>query len=163
VPPPIPRPGATKPRLIVNVPREATVSVNGVAIGSGPFTIDTLSAGTYQISAAVTGARGCPSLREEATAMLTGTAVDTVTLNPRNCGTLELNVSPDGATYTLQPLGNERARTGTLPLKDPLLLPAGAYRIMVEHKFCAQYTNPRLRISAGQVTRERAKLLCDRG
>jgi eukaryotic-like serine/threonine-protein kinase len=158
-----PRPGATKPRLIINVPREAAVSINGLAIGSGPFTLDTLTAGTYQVSAAVTGARGCSSLREEATAMLTGTAVDTVTLNPRNCGTLELNVSPDGATYTLQPLGNERARTGTLPLRDPLLLPAGAYRIMIEHKFCAQYTNPRLRISAAQVTRERARLICDRG
>ena len=95
--------------------------------------------------------------------MLTGTAVDTVTLNPRNCGTLELNVTPDGATYTLQPLGNDRSRTGTLPLRDPLLLPAGAYRIMVEHKFCAQYTNPRLRITAAQVTKERARLICDRG
>ena len=95
--------------------------------------------------------------------MLTGTAVDTVTLNPRNCGTLELNVTPDGATYTLQPLGNDRSRTGTLPLKEPLLLPAGAYRIMVEHKFCAQYTNPRLRISADKVTKERARLICDKG
>lgn len=157
------RPGATKPRLIVNVPKEAAVSINGRAIGTGPFTLDTLPAGTYQVAASVPGARGCSSLREEATAMLTGTAIDTVTLNPRNCGTLELNVTPDGATYTLQPLGNDRSRTGTLPLKEPLLLPAGAYRIMVEHKFCAQYTNPRLRISAEKVTKERARLICDRG
>lgn len=162
-PVPIPRPGATKPRLIINVPKEAAVTVNGVGIGSGPFTLDTLPAGTYQVAAAVPGTRGCSSLREEATAMLTGTAVDTVTLNPRNCGTLDLNVSPDGATYTLQPLGNDRSRTGTLPLKEPLLLPAGAYRIMIEHKFCAQYTNPRLRISADRVTKERARLICDKG
>jgi hypothetical protein len=158
-----PRPGATKPRLIINVPKEAAVTVNGVSIGTGPFTLDTLAAGTYQVAATVGGARGCTSLRDEATAMLTGTAIDTVTLNPRNCGTLELNVTPDGASYTLQPLGNERARTGTLPLKEPLLLPAGAYRIMVEHKFCAQYTNPRLRITAGKTTTERARLICDRG
>jgi hypothetical protein len=158
-----PRPGATKPRLIINVPKEAAVTINGVTIGTGPFTLDTLGSGTYQVAATVAGARGCPSLRDEATAMLTGTAVDTVTLNPRNCGTLELNISPDGASYTLQPLGNERARTGTLPLKDPLLLPAGAYRITVEHKFCAQYTNQRLRITAGRVTSERARLICDRG
>ncbi len=157
-----PRPGATKPRLIINVPKEAAVSVNGVAIGTGPFTLDTLPPATYQVAATVNGARGCSSLRDEATAMLTGTAVDTVTLNPRNCGTLELNVTPDGATYTLQPLGNERARTGTLPLKDPLLLPAGAYRIMVEHKLCAQYTNPRLRITADRVTKERARLICEK-
>jgi len=157
------RPGATKPRLIINVPKEAAVSIDGTAIGTGPFTLDTLAPGTYQVAASVAGARGCSSLREEATAMLTGTAVDTVTLNPRNCGTLELNVTPDGATYTLQPLGNDRSRTGTLPLKEPLLLPAGAYRIMVEHKFCAQYTNPRLRITAEKVTKERARLICDKG
>ncbi|MFL5561276.1 MAG: serine/threonine-protein kinase [Gemmatimonadaceae bacterium] len=158
-----PRPGATKPRLIINVPKEAAVTINGVNIGSGPFTLDTLGSGTYQVAATVAGARGCSSLRDEATAMLVGTAVDTVTLNPRNCGTLELNITPDGASYTLQPLGNERARTGTLPLKEPLLLPAGAYRITVEHKFCAQYTNQRLRITAGRVTSERARLICDRG
>ena len=157
------RPGASRPRLVVNAPRDAAVSVNGVALGNGPFTIDTLSAGTYQVAATVGGLRSCPSLRDEVTAMLTGTAVDTVTLNPRNCGTLELTVTPEGASYTLQPLGNDRSRTGNLPLREPLLLPAGAYRIMVEHKLCAQYSNPRLRITAERVTKERARLICERG
>jgi hypothetical protein len=44
-----------------------------------------------------------------------------------------------------------------------LLLPVGAYRIMVEHKFCAQYTNPRLQIRAERSTKERARLICDKG
>ncbi len=157
-----PRPGATRPRLVVNAPREAAVSINGIAIGNGPFATDTLSAGAYQVAATVGGLRNCSSLREEATAMLTGTAVDTVTLNPRNCGTLELTVTPEGASYTLQPLGNDRSRSGSLPLPQPLLLPAGAYRIMVEHKFCAQYSNPRLRISAEKATKERARLICEK-
>ena len=160
---PPPRPGATKPRLIVNAPKEAAVSINGVPIGTGPFTIDTLSSGTYQVAATVAGIRNCSSLREEITAMLSGLAVDTVTLNPRNCGTLELNVTPEGASYNLQPLGNDRSRLGTLPLKEPLLLPAGAYRIMVEHKFCAQYNNPKLRITAEKPTKERVRLICDKG
>ena len=146
----------------MNAPRDAVVSINGVPIGSGPFTIDSLAPGTYQVAATVTGVRSCSSLRDETTAMLAGTAVDTVTLNPRNCGTLELNVTPDGASYTLQPLGNDRSRTGTLPLREPLLLPAGAYRIMVEHKFCAQYTNQRLRITAEKPARERVRLICER-
>ncbi len=158
----VPRPGATKPRLVVNAPREAVVSINGIPIGSGPFTIDSLGAGTYTIGATVSGVRNCSSLRDEATAMLSGTAVDTVTLNPRNCGTLELAVTPDGASYTLQPLGNDRSRTGTLPLREPLLLPAGAYRITLEHKFCAQYTNQRLRITAEKPVRERVRLICER-
>ena len=153
----------SRPALVVNAPPEASVSVNGVSLGTGSFTADTFPAGTYQVVATVSGTAGCPTLRAEDVATIGPSGIDTVTLNPRNCGLLELDIKPDGAAYTLTSLSGDKPRTGTVPLARPLLLPVGAYRIMVEHKFCAQYTNPRLRITAAQVTKERARLICDRG
>ena len=153
----------SRPALVVNAPPEAAVSINGISVGNGPFSSDTFPPGSYQVVATVSGSAGCSSLRAEETAMIRGTGVDTVTLNPRNCGLLELDIKPDGAAYTLTSLAGDKPRSGTVPLARPLLLPVGAYRIMVEHKFCAQYTNPRLQIRAERSTKERARLICDKG
>lgn len=166
------RPGpfgrSVKPELVVNATNGAQITINGVLVGvarSGtPWTSDTLSPGDYEIAASVNGVRGCPSVRDAVTRTLAANAKDTVELNPRGCGLLELDIKPDGGAYTLTSISSsDRPRTGTLPLAAPLLLPSGTYRIMVERKFCAQYTNARLQIRTGEPTRERARLYCERG
>ena len=58
---------------------------------------------------------------------------------------------------------NRRASAVSLPADGPLLLPVGTYRLLVEKKFCAQYTNQSLQIKSGTPRREYAKLICDKG
>jgi serine/threonine-protein kinase len=155
----------TRPTLVVNVPEGAKVAVNGVPVTpvQGSWTADTLSPGNYRVVATVSGVARCPSLRQEDSTTLSASQLDTITLNPRNCGLLELAIEPKGATYALTSFADNGKRTGTLPINGPLLLPVGTYRLLVEKKFCAQYTNQSLQIKSDRPRREYAKLICDKG
>ena len=155
----------TKPTLVVNVPEGARVAVNGAPVTpvQGAWSADTLTPGDYQVVAMVNGVRGCPTLRAEETVTLAASQLDTITLNPRNCGLLELAIVQDGATYTLSSFAGDRPRKGTTPVGGPLLLPAGTYRLLVEKKYCAQYTNTSVQVKSEKPTRLYAKLYCDKG
>jgi serine/threonine-protein kinase len=171
------RPGVTAPRttpvparpktptLVVNVPEGARVAVNGVLVSpvQGSWSADTLKPGSYKVVASVSGVARCPTLRQEDSTTLGASQLDTITLNPRNCGLLELAIEPKGATYALTSFVDNGKRTGTLPIDGPLLLPVGTYRLLVEKKFCAQYTNQSLQIKSDRPRREYAKLICDKG
>jgi len=155
----------TKPTLVVNVPEGANLAVNGAPVtpNQGNWSADTLPPGDYTVAATVNGVRGCPTLRAEETVTLAASQLDTVTLNPRNCGLLELAIVQDGATYTLSSFAGDRPRKGTTPVTGPLLLPAGTYRLLVEKKYCAQYTNTSVQVRSERPTRLYAKLYCDKG
>ena len=155
----------TKPTLVVNVPEGARVTVNGKAVTpvQGSWTADTLAPGNYRVVASVNGVARCPTLRQEDSTTLAANQQDTLTLNPRTCGLLELAIEPKGASYALTSFVDNDKRTGTLPINGPLLLPVGTYRLLVEKKFCAQYTNQSLQIKSDRPRREYAKLICDKG
>ena len=155
----------TKATLVVNVPEGSNVAVNGVRVTpvQGSWSTDTLAPGDYAVAATVNGVRGCSTLRAEETVTLAASQLDTVTLNPRNCGLLELAIVQDGATYTLSSFAGDRPRKGTTPVSGPLLLPAGTYRLLVEKKYCAQYTNTSVQVRSERPTRLYAKLYCDKG
>jgi serine/threonine protein kinase len=155
----------SKPTLVVNVPEGARVAVNGVSVSAvqGTWTGDTLAPGSYKVVAMVNGVPKCPTLRQEDSTTLGASQLDTITLNPRNCGLLELAIVQDGATYTLSSFAGDRPRKGTTPVDGPLLLPTGTYRLLVEKKYCAQYTNASVQVRSEKPTRLYAKLYCDKG
>lgn len=155
----------SKPTLVVNVPEGAKVAVNGVSVTpvEGTWMADTLAPGSYRVVASVPGVTKCPTLRQQDSTTLSANQLDTITLNPRNCGLLELAIVQDGATYTLSSFAGDRPRKGTTPVGGPLLLPTGTYRLLVEKKYCAQYTNASVQVRSEKPTRLYAKLYCDKG
>jgi hypothetical protein len=147
-----PRPSAAKTleprRLIVRSPSNAIVSINDARVGSGTWTTDTLPEGRYQVSAVVKSMSGCPTATDSRSTTLNEYGSKEVRLNPRGCGLLMIDAQPSGSSYTLTSFAGDRTLQGTLPLKRPLMLPSGTYRLKVEARFCADYRNDELRISA---------------
>ncbi len=157
---PDPSGGRSTPGLVVLAPEGAVITVNGLSVGAGSWSTDTLVEGSYEVAASVNGMRGCASIRDAKQATLEGSRIDTLQLNPRNCGFLDLVVDPRGAFFTVSTLDGTAVRTGTAPLASPLMLPLGVYRLSVEHKYCAPYNNYRLRVNPTATSRERVKLIC---
>jgi hypothetical protein len=129
-----------KPRLVVQAPPRVDVLIDGQRVGTGLFQTDSLRPGTYRLTASVGGQSGCPSTTVSDTVTLGDSGTRNITLTPRRCGTVMIRGRPDGATYTIRSFSGDANRTGSLPLAQPLLLPAGPYRLTVQARFCAQFT-----------------------
>jgi serine/threonine-protein kinase len=134
------RPAVREPRVLaLNAPKNADVTVNGVAIGSGPQRLDTLPPGRYDVIASVKAAPGCPTARDRKMAVLGEDGTEEVPLTPRPCGLLSISGKPTPSTYVITTIGGDRVFRGTLPLQTPLLLPVGSYSVRVSARFCADY------------------------
>jgi serine/threonine-protein kinase len=135
-----PRPVPKFGSLLVEVPDNATVSVNGKeAIGG--WRGDSLKPQTYQVSATVPAPSGCATATEtRAVPVKAGTRLTRVRLSPRTCGVLTFDAAPKGSQYTLTSLtpGDTTPSKGTVPA-ERVLLPVGDYLRVITHPRCQPY------------------------
>lgn len=138
----IPRPARTVGTLEVNVPDNATVSINGRQEAIGGWRNDSLKPQTYQVSATVEAPAGCVTATQSRSVIVRAVARATrVTLSPRSCGTLSFDAIPPKAQYTLTsltPADSGLRRTGTLPVTK-VVLPVGDYLRVISQPRCAPY------------------------
>lgn len=156
------KPHPPRAKLMVSAPDDASITVRGAQgpARNGRVALrDSLAPGTYLVSATVQSVPGCPSAQDSArVTLLAGEAKD-VTLTPTACGFLELTAGPPGAHYAVVQTGGNLRYAGVVPLKAPLMLPAGTYHIDVDMPQCAAYGGDS-RILPSQTTHERALLVC---
>ena len=137
-----------RPRLVVEAPPRVEVLLDGRPLGAGRIDVDTLRAGSYRLTASVPAQPGCPTTSVSDTVTIADTGTRTVSLTPRRCGTImiRMTLGPErgNVTYSIRPVGSTRERaTGSLPLREPLLLPEGAYQLrVVGPRFCSDYNAP---------------------
>jgi serine/threonine-protein kinase len=155
---PAPAP-APKPELRVLAPASAEVRLDGRRVGRGGWRGHDLTPGEHRVSAVVQAIPGCPSAREETTVRLPDSGSTEITLSPRPCGTITLDIQ-DGAQWwlTAVPSGAEAA-SGRAPVSTPVVLPEGAYTLRVEASYCAPFGAP-VRIVADTSQYQRVRLFC---
>ena len=156
-------------RLAVAAPPEARVSLDGVELSvrtaSGTWASDSLPPGRHVVRAVVSAIPGCPTATVSEAVEVAAGRRRAVRLEPLGCGRVTFDVRPTPARFVLTPVGArvravERGREGMLPLAEPLLLPAGEYRLQISARACAEY-DERLRVEAGEgIQRERIPLIC---
>lgn len=155
-----------EPRVLaIAAPPEATVRVNGRSVGRGPSQMTDLAAGEYRVAASVPATAGCTSATDSQTVRLGQTGRTRVRLTPRGCGLLMIERAPAGATYAISSSGTGAGGprlSGTLPLRQPLLLPAGRYTIVVRKRFCASYEDVHTVEAGAPPVRVRTPLICER-
>jgi serine/threonine-protein kinase len=153
--------------ISVKAPPDAQISVNDRQIGIGDARIDSLSPGPYTVRAELPAMiEGCADARKVTQARVTAGAVTTVTLTPRLCGTLTLNViarrnSQSVAQtiwYSLQPEGGEASKEAVFT-PGPKVLAVGRYRLRVNMATCQNYDDT-IEILAGEDNRLTITLLC---
>ena len=147
--------------LRIDAPREASVTVNGIAVGRGGWRADTLPPDSYAVAAFVRSTlAGCPSEREERRVAVTAGGAARLTMRPRGCGYLVIDARPDGAQYAVT-ADDGSTITGTVSGATPVLLPEGAYRLRVLATGCRTYESGSITVLELQTTRKRVNLLCD--
>ncbi len=155
-PAPVPPP---RPVVEVVAPGDATVSINGVDVGRGRWTSDTLKPGQYVLAASVRSYNRCGSARAIDTVYVRETGDTSVTLTPRPCGFLAVSSTPDRAKVWVLTTAGSSVREESLPLADSLLLPAGRYRLRLRANYCSQYEDS-VRIEAGKTNHQQIRMLC---
>ena len=149
--------------LVVRAPANASITVNGRRVGTGTWRSDSITPGTHRIRVAVPAVDGCPTATASET-VLVGSGTRTVSLNPRPCGRLQLDATPEYATFSVR---SGRWRTGPLPIPQDkiVLVPFGRAEVVVEAKECVRYQG-RHTVGAADVGKPkyvRAHLLCGAG
>ena len=152
--------GPTPKALVVEAPTGSEVTLNGRHVASGDWRSDTLPAGQYTVAASVAAIPGCPTAQSEATVLVADTGITTARLRPRPCGTLLLDIQPTTATYVVSSFAGDRTVRGRAPMSDPLVLGAGTYRVRVESRLCAPWTDEAVRIEKDTRTARRIRLIC---
>ena len=136
-----PRPVRTVGSLVVEVPDNATVSVEGQEPAIGGWRSDSLKPKTYQISAVVPAPPGCPTATASQAAVVRATTrVTRVRLWPRSCGTLVFSSTAREARWALESLtpdDNRARREGAIPAT--VLLPVGEYYRAISKSKCSPY------------------------
>jgi eukaryotic-like serine/threonine-protein kinase len=155
--PPAPAP---PPLVEVVAPLGATVSVNGLEVGQGPWRTDTLKPGTYVLAASVRSYERCGSARVVDTVYVRNTGDTRVSLTPKPCGFLAVSSTPERAEYAVITSTGFRLRAGALPLSDSLLLPVGRYRLVLRARYCSTFDDS-VRIESGKTNRQQIPMICD--
>ena len=155
----IPAPSPTPRALEISAGDGSDISVNGrLVASSGSWRADTLRPGRYEVAASVSGAGACPSARERATVTLLDTGLQTVRLHPRPCGSLALDIRPVTASWTAT--SGDRTIRGHAPLERPVALPIGTWRVTVQDRMCAPWTDEEVHITKGERASRRVRLIC---
>ena len=156
-------PPAHKPpphTLKISAPSEATVIVDGRRVGSGSWRSDTIRPGSYDVEAAVTSIANCPSARVAQRIQVAERGTTTVTLSPRGCGWLSLDLAPTGVQYLILTAAGDTVKQSTDAPATFIVLPVGRYTLLVSRRRCAQFMSA-FTITENQEDRERAHLICD--
>ena len=160
-PAPSAAPAPPRRELQVVTPPGSRVTLNGATIPSGNWSSDTLAPGSYRLEASVPAIDGCPTAKKSTSADLADTGLVKLEAFPKKCGRLLIRSEPATAQYQLTAFAGDMRKTGDLPLKEPLVVPVGVYRLRVTARFCAEYNNPQLRIDEGP-EQLRVPLICGR-
>jgi hypothetical protein len=136
----------------------ASVLVDQKFVGIVPWT-DTVVAGPHEVKVQLTSIAECPSAVKTEYSTVSRGKSRTVSLNPEPCGYLGLNVTPEGARFTVSTLSGDRVTEGLVPLQRPLVLPEGRYLLMVTKPACQQYGDT-VRVESGVTHTEPIKLFC---
>ncbi|MCC6319391.1 MAG: serine/threonine protein kinase [Gemmatimonadaceae bacterium] len=156
---------ATRPvtRLSVTATEGAQVTVNGVPVGTGTWSTDTLKAGTYQVRALLSAPEGCETASASRPVQLRAGTTQRVALDVRSCGTLSVSLGndplPAGARWQVQ--GGGIRREGALPLQGAIVLPAGLYELRITADRPCQDYQQEVQISAERPFSRRVRLLCE--
>ncbi len=161
-----PRPAAppTVGRIVVTAPANARLSLNGQAIADGSWRGDSLKPGDYLLSATIPASAGCSWATTEERVRVRAGATATVSLSPRPCGSLTINLlnAGDGARYVVSSMDGSVRREGALPLTAGIVLPVGQYRVSANQPLCAPYVDENVSISANNPTALTFRLICER-
>jgi hypothetical protein len=155
---------APRGSLVVSAPAGSVLTLNGVSVGTAPWRSDAIPPGRYTVQASLPSSAGCPTATERSTVDVRAGRQRDVHLSPIACGMLALDVRAPDAHYAIVPLSPGGTRTeGSLPLTQPLVLPAGTYSVMITKQYCALFTEnvtvtAGMTASLGQVVR----LICER-
>ena len=142
----LPTGGDTRRVLSVRVPDSASLRIGSVEVGMGSWTSDTLPPADYVLTATIPGRAECPTVTVSRTVTVRQAGMDTVSLQPRECGWVEVvprkgsgGRAGGGATYTLQNL--DWRTTGTMPKTGSLrlLVPVGQTQLMIREPLCADF------------------------
>ncbi|HZI28914.1 MAG TPA: serine/threonine-protein kinase [Gemmatimonadaceae bacterium] len=146
--------------ISIKAPPDAQVNLNDRLIGFGDKRIDSLPPGTYLVSAELpTLLEGCTEARKVTPVRVGAGSGVTVTLTPRLCGTLDINVIArrnnqnveQPIWYSLQPEGGEASKEAVLT-RGPKVLTVGRYRLKVRMVTCGPFDDM-IEILAGESTR----------
>jgi eukaryotic-like serine/threonine-protein kinase len=153
--------------ISVKAPPDAQISLGDRAIDFGDTRIDSLAPGSYTIRAELPAAmEGCGEARKTMPVRVTAGSVTNVTLTPKLCGTLSINVIArrnnqnvvQTTWYSLQPEGGEVPREVVLT-PGPKVVTVGKYRLRVNMATCNPYDDF-IEILAGEETKQTVVLLC---
>ena len=154
--------------LYVSAPAGAEVTLDGTVVSSnGTWSTDTLPPGSYEVRATVpAGMAECPTPRETQFVTLRERDSQALALNPRGCGTLMIEATPRNASYVLTDQRGATVRQGQLPMRSPIMVSAGSYRLSLTANYCAPYVHtpgtPPIVITAGRrVKTPNIKLICE--
>ena len=140
-------------------PNAAVLSVNGVDVGRGKWSSDTLRPGTYIVAASIRSLDRCVSARAVDTVYVRQTGDTSVSLSPRACGFLAVSSTPERAKFSVLTPAGSSVLEGQLPSPDSLLLPVGRYRLRLQASYCTTYDDS-LRIEPGKTNRQQIPMLC---
>ncbi len=152
-------PAVPRPVLVVSAPEAALVQLDGKPAGRGSFRREDIAAGSHTITATISSLDGCPTATDDATVRVREEGRTSVTLEPRPCGLLALDMEPKGARWSVHAAGGEEVASGSAPLAAPIVLPAGTYALRVSASYCADYRSE-ITVAAERTHSERAHLIC---
>lgn len=124
-------PSATNARLTIITPADAEVRLDNQPISAGTWRSDTIKSGDHEIGVAIPAIPGCESAAITRAVRLRAGASREETLTPRPCGRLEIDGRGSQGQFTITATEGSYRRNGTIPLKDPLVLPVGVYNLRV--------------------------------
>ncbi|MDF1504689.1 hypothetical protein, partial [Roseisolibacter sp. H3M3-2] len=151
--------------LSVEAPPEAQVSLDGRAVSKGEWSSDSLSPGRHVIRGLLPSLEGCPTAQDVRTIQLDSGESERLSLRLAPCGELQFDMRPAvRARYTLTATRGQVQRAGAIPLTEPLVLPQGVYRLVVQASLCQEYRDDSVRVTAagtGPMRPVRFTLYCD--
>jgi serine/threonine-protein kinase len=122
-----------RPILSIAASPEATILINGVAVGIGTWATDTLPAGRYTIAAQLAVVAGCRWGRDETLLIYNRDTTSFIQLAPLRCGYLGLTATRDSrnieASYEVTTDNGESLVKGRLPHATSIPIPVGKGRL----------------------------------
>ncbi|MGH7633541.1 MAG: hypothetical protein ACRENC_07405, partial [Gemmatimonadaceae bacterium] len=151
---------APRPVLHIVAPASATIEIDGFHLAPGTHDVPNIP-GTHRVAAVLPSVHGCSWAHDESTVLVLDTGVTSVSLSPRSCGFVAPDIAPAAATWTVLATSGGTLAHGSGASADSAPLPVGHHALEVSAPYCATYRAPVV-VSAGQTTRVRIRLLCER-
>ncbi len=91
-------------------------------------------------------------------------APSAVTLAPRSCGTIAINLLnvANGSRFSVVSGDGAIKLDGALPRDGGIVVPVGDYRVTAQQPLCAPYTNEGVSVAADRTTRLTFRVICEK-